>query len=117
MSVNLPLLRRVLDHITTHSDQHDQYWWAEVRQCGTVMCIAGHTCVLQGHRIDFTPEADGAHLTDGRRVEDVAAELLGLDLDQSLRLFRSATDLQEAWAAARYITADNVGRMPDPIPK
>lgn len=118
MSVDVPRLRKVLAHITAHPEQHNQDWWAERTDCGTVMCVAGHTCVQAGLRIDligFHGER-GAHLTDGRRVEHVAAELLGLDEQQALRLFHIADDLPGVWAAARYITGNRVTRKPEPVP-
>ncbi|QJY46695.1 hypothetical protein [Pseudonocardia broussonetiae] len=112
--VNEDLLRRVLDHITTHPDQHSQDWWARRTDCGTVACIAGHTVLLTGHTIDFeTPDEYGNHgtkLIDRRRVEDVAAELLGLNAEQAWRLFHDAVDLQACWAAARSITGGRIQR-------
>lgn len=121
---NVPLLKRVLDHIEAHPETHDQDWWAEDTACGTVMCIAGHTVAMTGHTIDLHGDDDqdgdyaepGARLIDGRRIEDVAREELGLTRQQAYDLFHLAEDLGAVWATAARITDGATGRRPAPAP-
>lgn len=111
MSVDIARLRQVLEHITANPETHDQNWWAVRTDCGTVACIAGHTVLLAGLPIDFDTEDEfgnvGNKLLDRRRIEDVAADLLGLDRQQRFHLFH-ALDLAECWAAASSITGKRV---------
>lgn len=89
---NLPLLRKVLDHIDAHPEEHDQVTWGfEYRwpsaqflieehlragKCGTAMCIAGWAVSL------------GAPQTfDGNWGEEDARAVLGLTPRESADLF------------------------------
>jgi hypothetical protein len=42
--VNVPLLRKTLEHIEAHPQEWDQAHW----HCGTGMCFAGTACDLDG---------------------------------------------------------------------
>lgn len=78
--------------------------------CGTQMCFAGHTVVAAGHALEWVREWHGdyeaTYTTDGYGVEDLAAELLGLDDDQVAQLFfeTDATTVDELWEAVTRIT-------------
>lgn len=43
---NLPLLRKVLDHIDTNPKEWQQGTWAN--DCGTAFCVAGHALNMDG---------------------------------------------------------------------
>lgn len=114
-TLNAPLLRKVLDHIVAHPDEHDQSLWATRRfdqrgnVCGTRYCFAGHTVVMgmeQGEQLIWHPQtwravpyqdelqvaSSGAvdlNSTDGRirLIASRAQELLGLTQQESERLF------------------------------
>lgn len=53
---NLPLLRKTLEYLEEHPNQHDQYSWgttikvedALAEKCGTAMCISGWAQILNG---------------------------------------------------------------------
>src|SRR6478609_6380573 len=48
---NLPLLRKVLEHIDAHPEEWHQSVWAmetSASECGTAFCVAGHTVVMAG---------------------------------------------------------------------
>lgn len=55
--INVPHLRKTLEHVTDHPEEYDQETW-----CGTKACIAGHAAVLGGWYVmplyaDGTPNA------------------------------------------------------------
>jgi len=43
---NLPLLRKVLDHIDAHPEEWRQGGWAIETECGTACCIAGFAVAM-----------------------------------------------------------------------
>ena len=45
---NLPLLRKVLDHIDAHPEEYEQATYTRTTSCGTAYCIAGHAAVMTG---------------------------------------------------------------------
>lgn len=86
---NAELAYRVLDHIDTHPEQHDQHVWIEqTSTCGTAACFAGWTCLIAGDDPLFDeddPEthevlAEGSILPVGGR----AAALLGIPYDRAV---------------------------------
>lgn len=49
--LNVPLLRKTLEHIEAHPDDWNQCFWrgvSYVAECGTAMCFAGWACELAG---------------------------------------------------------------------
>ncbi len=94
MELNLPLARKVYEHITAHRAEFGMREWAVKRECGTTMCIAGHAVTLAGYELAFrqTPMSHiyGEHaseVVDGRDIEEVARQLLGLDQVKAWNLF------------------------------
>lgn len=84
---NLPLLRKVLDHVDAHPKDWDQAFWGggqtagEVAKCGTSMCLSGWAQYLSGaDRIGFG--------TSGEQV-------LGLTDDEAEDLFVNTLDGRE----------------------
>jgi hypothetical protein len=114
--VNVPLLRKVLEHVTAHPEEWNQAEWARRDSCGTAYCIAGHTVVMAGNEVRWSPfcfeheyEVSGT-LVDGRRVGDVAVELLGIPIPlrrvgvEKGHLFYSENTLSDLWRIASQLT-------------
>lgn len=104
---NLPLLRKVLDHIDAHPDEwYQQDWGIQPTEyaectghdiealpapaCGTAFCIAGHAAIMSGARplwrngkMNDVCTPAGAVVGTG----DYAAEVLGLTSDEDVALF------------------------------
>ncbi|AMS02635.1 hypothetical protein BJD55_gp131 [Gordonia phage Yvonnetastic] len=96
MKLNIELAERILEQITEHPETHDQSHWGEVRECGTVCCIAGWAILLSDdHRVRFSEggvRSPALEILVGENYwtgydDDVsrrAAHLLGLDNYSSL---------------------------------
>lgn len=115
-TVNVELLRKVLEHITAHPDEHDQEVWARRTACGTAMCLAGHAVVMTGHRIDWSLLDIGGlatFTTTGEIIEAVAERELGLDLGQSVELFSAANTLARLWMLAAELTDGEITPPPE----
>lgn len=98
---NLPLLRKVLDHIDAHPDEWYQATWGiqtERSACGTAFCIAGHAIAMSGeHVVSF--DSGGSMLVDGEDYivvegvgeveapEYIGSRLLGLTSEEADDLF------------------------------
>lgn len=90
MPHNIPLMRRVLDHITSNPGQHNQSSYRE--------CVAGWAVRLHGDWGFLNTTGPGAMAVDavnfrtGRvaDVDDLAAELLGITEDEAEYLFHEA---------------------------
>ncbi len=126
MTPNVPLMLKVLEHVTAHPEEHDQDVWAQKRTvgtCGTVGCLAYHAVVMGGLDVRWdevwlpffvpgaTHEADS--VTDGRSIEDVAAELLGLRDEQAHEMFHHATTLRQLWGMAAVYTGGEIVPPPE----
>lgn len=104
---NLPLIRKVLDHIEAHPETHDQDTWGQRTECGTTLCFAARALALAGGVFEWYESVDGGELigqvalpgqpTAGG-VERTAKELLGLDRVEVEELFfraREVADVRE----------------------
>jgi len=96
MAVNVPLLRKVMEHIENHPDEHNQKMWAIRNECGTAYCFAGHTVIMSGWRVLFEPYGNGnlwagacKNPETGARVtiSKAAAGLLGISPELARMLF------------------------------
>lgn len=114
-TVNVPLLRKILDHITAHPEEHDQEVWAERTACGTVMCLAGHAAVMTGHTIAYERRANGdwmvRYCTNGEQIEDVARDALGLTYLQAAKLFDSQNSRDTLWDLAETFTDGQITQL------
>lgn len=101
---NYPLLRKTMEHIEAHPEEHDQRYWGLQTPCGTTMCFAGHAVVLAG----LTPvwnKDDRYFLAEGEMIAAIdeegtrwsvqvgAARALGLGPDEADELFQECGDL------------------------
>lgn len=118
MTVNTPLLRKVLNFVTDHPDEWNQGVWAVRSACGTTACIAGHTVLMTGHEVEWGPslvhdvEHDvekavavlGEPWTPVQTIREVATRELGLTEDQAYLLFNAGNTLADLWWLAGKFT-------------
>lgn len=131
MTINVPLLRKSLEYLTEHPEEHDQEAWAfRAPSCGTTYCLAGHVVRLAGHQIkwqrpdEMTVEHEEVAsqvrepvLIDGTsetRISAVAAHELGLTAHQADQLFLSCDSVTELWGLA-YAYSDGEIQVPEQI--
>jgi hypothetical protein len=102
---NAELAYRVLDHIDAHPEQwHQGVWIARDKDCGTVGCFAGWTCLLAGDTAAFD-HIDPQHATRvtisgngpqyDRSIDSRAFELLGITPDEAAGLFEASNDRRD----------------------
>ncbi|HET6916080.1 MAG TPA: hypothetical protein VFH56_08320 [Acidimicrobiales bacterium] len=99
---NLPLLRKVLDHIDAHPEQ---WYQAEIAHgCGTAFCVAGWAVQFAGHELTvdgWNDDAlDGDHTAS---VCDAASEALGITRGEAQRLYAWNNDREAIQRAAEAI--------------
>lgn len=105
---NLPLLRKVLDHIDAHPEEWNQglYWTATV--CVTAYCIAGHAVAMtEGVRTVRLDEMPGRFVSpqSGRDWDTAAIAHLGLTDDEAGVLFSGDNTREQVQAIAESIAA------------
>lgn len=49
--LNIPLARKIYDHVIAHPEEFEMSSYAERTACGTTLCIAGHAVQMTGHEI------------------------------------------------------------------
>lgn len=118
MSVNVERLRAVLEHITAHPEEWNQETWAQRTPCGTAFCLAGHTVVMAGLKVDWDDAEDGVSSTvkNGSFIDEVATELLGLDSGASMfghQLFAPYNTLADLWRIAGELTGGEIAAPPE----
>jgi hypothetical protein len=124
--INVGVLRRALEHITTNPKEWDQRSWARrvtlwpdetsaatEPVCKTVCCLAGTIVVRElGARPRFpdgrTETSVAVVNNEILTISEEAAELLGIPFKMSSLLFRSSNDLYRLWAVSEYITAGDI---------
>lgn len=116
-NINVPPLRKALEYVTDHPEEHNQLTWAQRRSCGTTGCLAYHIAVIAGHEArwgDFTwDNAQAAyHVTTGETIKVVAAREIGLDLIQSDLLFAGSNSVDRLWELAAEFTDGEIAREP-----
>lgn len=118
LAVNVPLLRKTLEHLTAHPEEHIQANWATRNldtACGTAFCLAGHAVQFAGYEIawdhrdgDVSIHMDNVayHVdTVGHEtIEEVATSELGLDYCQARNLFDYNNSRERLWYLANEIT-------------
>lgn len=117
--VNVPLLRKTLEHITEHPEEWEQGAWAMRNSCGTACCLAGTAVVLAGHKLQWEDCERGDYLdfancvetddpmlrdTDAVSIPVVAQRELNLPDFASTRLFSANNSLADLWALAEDVT-------------
>lgn len=109
-TIDVPRLRKVLEHATAHPEEHDQRFWVRRTACGTVCCIAGRV-VIDAHGVDkisFSVLDDSAWAVEvNGSLVYIAVEagvLLGLTSEQVDELFHRVNTLGDLWRIAYRIT-------------
>lgn len=117
--INVPLLRKTLEHITAHPEEWDQAVWMRQSgrtECGTAGCVAGWAVTFAGHTLDFESAVifwgEAQYLDDGREIEQAAQDELGLTDDQADRLFAEHNALTDLWEMANEYTGGEI-EIPD----
>jgi hypothetical protein len=122
--INVPLLRKELEHITAHRDEWDQGTWLRTTlttACGTTGCLAGNTALHTGWQpatvngvvnldavpllMELTHVARGSTITT---VRDAAQVELGLTGWQANMLFSGQNSLLRLWVVAHVLTEGEV---------
>lgn len=122
MTINVPLLRKTLEHIEAHPEEWNQSAWA----CGTAGCFAWHAAMLDGagnppdpfnqEYVPAEPGDDPDQLveiasTQTVHVADRATRVLGLDsrvVESSGGLFRYDNTLDDLRRIVADLTAEAV---------
>lgn len=105
-TINVPLLRKTLEHIEAHPEEWDQGdWRLRVERegfCGTAYCFAGTAANLHGAEWRIPAPADWQDddmrivtPEGGMHVEYYAQEILGLNFNQADMLFDGGNDLAD----------------------
>ncbi len=118
--LNVPLLRKTLEHITAHPKEHDQEIWAlRLPSCGTKGCVAYHAAIMEGD-LQAISSFDGLiwHIEDhnGKRVgsiQRVAQDRLGLNDWQAGVLFESNNTVSRLWQLAHKFSSGEIEIPPE----
>lgn len=120
--IDVPRMRKTLEHVTAHPEEWDQGMWAQQTACGTTACFAGHVVADAGYDflwgLNGETNPDGSYNTDAwyasvdgqkQYISVVAARLLGLSLEQAESMFSVANGLGDLWElASRYTNGEIV---------
>jgi hypothetical protein len=91
--LNVALLRKTMEHIEAHPEEHDQATWV----CGSQMCFAGHAAVADGATLEpgmYMPNAMSEWLGT-THVSDYAQRALGLTSGEANRLFYADNSVED----------------------
>lgn len=120
--INVPLLRKTLEHITAHPTEWNQEYWGRTfnnerdEVCGTAYCLAGHAVVMTGHTLTFS-NGGYSHFTDqGEEIGEVAERELGLTYDEAYELFHDQNSLFDLWELAEQFTDGEIVNEHHPSP-
>lgn len=135
---NVPLLRKVMEHIEENPEEWDQHHWLrrranlrrprvvaanieeqrqEVLSCGTAYCFAGHTAFMTGWEPIFSPNAlsfNGENMQkDGKSLYVGAIARIELDLspEDADRLFRATNTRRDLRALVNKYIAEEEAKL------
>lgn len=94
MPIDVELLKKVRDKVTSDPEAHYQANWGRKTSCGTTHCIAGWAAVLDGAAVDWEDDGDGyweAATVNGcaQHIETYAKEALGLTWEEASIFYAS----------------------------
>ncbi len=106
--LNVPLLRKTLEHITAHPEEHNQEMWAHHSpSCGTRGCLAYHAASMEGDlrasggqdgwQIWYMEDHNGQRVG---RIRQIAQDRLGLESWQAELLFDENNTVARLWLLA-----------------
>lgn len=111
-NVNTPLLRKTLEHITAHPEEHAQGLWAKRTACGTACCVAGWAVQFTGHDLLFDLNGDAEHVVtadgDVVSISEIAEQELGLTERQSEKLFCGGNSVAILYTLANKFTEGEI---------
>ncbi len=119
--LNVPLLRKTLEHITAHPEEHDQGSWARYSpSCGTKGCLAYHAASMEGDlrasrslmggMIWYMEDHNGFEVGTIRKI---ARDRLGLDGRQADLLFDANNTVGRLWWLAHEFSNGEVEVPPE----
>lgn len=124
--MNLARLEQVMRFLTAYPELHAQETWIRTRtSCGTVACLAGWTCLLNGYEPemlsgDWVGEDGSLDTSRVRAPEDpvdasrdvvtTAVEILGIGDRDANALFSGAHTLDSLWQRVEMLTDGQVTR-------
>lgn len=111
---NVPLLKKALEHVTEHPEEHDQEsWfsrkWTKGDWCGTTACLAGTIAWMEGWTPIF-PKGNSRTTSECQRgdkqeqVDLVALHALGAQTQGARLLFGANNTLPQLWGLANELT-------------
>jgi hypothetical protein len=120
--INVPLLRKVLEHVTAHPEEWEQgQWGIQVdTACGSAHCVAGHAAMMAGAKPVWNVHArtmENVTIPETGEAKSVfryAAEVLGLSDAQGMRMFDAFNTLPKLWQFAVDYTKGEI-TMPEEI--
>jgi hypothetical protein len=119
--VDVPVLRKALEHITAHPEEWNQEEWIRTDSCGTVCCLAGTVAMQAGYKPFFVSDfGSTAYMVtspegEGRFVRSAARELMNLDEENSQLLFSGGNSLSTLWTMASTMTNGEI-QVPEDLP-
>lgn len=120
---NIPLLRKIVEWVEEQDAlpeavrEWDQASWYQEHgefSCGTTMCVAGKVVIDAGWKpVDVDEDEDGTTsecTKDGQQslIQDVAADLLGIDEDDAYSLFHLTNTAQDIRQRAERIAGERL---------
>lgn len=117
LTFNKDLAVRVRDLLTLKPELHNQGVWIERSPaCGTAGCVAGWCSILSGRKAENISLPEYVFDLDGsdKYIEDDARDLLGIDEDTAVWLFRShANEVREEYLATlNQLTGEEYCELP-----
>lgn len=117
--INVPLLRKTLEHIAANQQNWDQQWWYSIKDstryvtdeidwfnpaCKTTACLAGWVTILNGEEINYQT----SRVAVGNALIPApihAAKLLGLSQHQADILFVYSTVIKDVTELIHLVEA------------
>lgn len=111
---NVPLFRKIFEHIDAHPEEWNQDMWATKTECGTAYCFAGFAMAFSGEdEADFGPDpfvkvGDVSHHTKSdKSIERVGREALGINEKDAETLFWARNTLDDLHSIAADICGES----------
>lgn len=116
-TINIPPLRKALEHVTEHPEEHNQGTWASRTGCGTTGCLAYWIATFAGHKVAWMRPLIGVELacftTQDKPIGQVAAREAGLSPAQAKQLFNGNNTIDDLWNLASEYTDGEIARPHD----
>lgn len=115
-TINVPPLRKALEHVTEHPEEHAQGQWVSRATCGTVGCLAYWIVIAAGYEVRWrnatvVDQTDPAKL--GESIRSAATREASLNDFQAEQLFRGTNTIDDLWNLASTFTDGEITRPHD----